>query len=111
MLTAASSGTAVQSLDSAEWLLPNTTSCEPRTGQCKLGCKEAVQQHTHVVIVPGSDQLAPSEEHSVHDALAQRMSVLQYRQFGHGTRYIGGVLSVAHCPSAREGTQRNFFRP
>ena len=67
-----------------------------------MGCKEAVQQHTHVVIVPGSDQLAPSEEHSVHDALAQRMSVLHYRQFGRGTRYIGGVLRIAHCPFARE---------
>ena len=67
-----------------------------------MGCKEAVQQHTHVVIVPSSDQLAPSEEHSIHDALAQRMSVLHYRQFGRGTRYIGGVLRVAHCPSARD---------
>ena len=106
MLTAASSGTAVQSVDSAEWLLPNTTSCEHTGGaQCDLGCKEAVQQHTHVVIVPGSDQLAPSEEHSVHDALAQRMSVLHYRQFGRGTRYIGGVLRVVHVPPRRDRTQ------
>ena len=69
-----------------------------------FGVQEAVQQHTHVVIVPGSDQLALSEEDSVHDALAQRMSVLHYRQFGRGTRYIGGFLRVAHVPPRRDGT-------
>ena len=111
MLTAASSGTAVQSVDSVEWLLPHTTSCEHTGGAMLFGVQEAVQQHTHVVIVPGSGQLAPSEEDSVHDALAQRMGVLHYRQFGRGTRYIGGFLRVAHVPPRRDGTPGAAARP
>ena len=45
-----------------------------------------------MVIVPGSDQLAPSEEHSVHDALAQRVRVLHHCQSGRGSRYIIGCV-------------------
>ena len=66
-----------------------------------------------MVIVPGSDQLAPSEEHSVHDALAQRVRVLHHCQSGRGSRYIIGCVlrAMLHFSHQCSVTQPLFTLP
>ena len=61
-----------------------------------------------MVIVPGGDQLAPSKEHSVHDALAQRVRVLHHGQSGRRSQHIGHVLRVAHIRAAQGAKERGI---